>query len=115
SLQQLVAFAEKNQFESPETQTYLQEKLSKINWQGFNALVLGCTHFIYFKSQIKKLIPNHIQIYDGIQGTINQLKNKITLEPNNTDPPITYHLSGFTDTEATKIAQKYLTFLDNNE
>lgn len=114
SLQQLVAFAEKNQFDTPEAKSYLQEKLTTIDWQKFDSLVLGCTHFIYFKSQIQKIIPSHIQIFDGIHGTITQLKNKIQPAQNSNQPKVTYHLSGFTDQEANEIATKYLTYLNQH-
>ncbi len=40
----------------------------------YDAVVLGCTHFIFAKEQVQRLIPNAI-IYDGNQGVSEHLKN----------------------------------------
>lgn len=82
-LPELVLFAEKYEFSEQAVLPYLREMLSKYDLSQFAAVVLGCTHFIYFKDSFKKLLPKHIEIIDGNNGTVNNLKR--TLECLNAD------------------------------
>lgn len=77
SLQELVLFAEKFEFDSPALFDYLKLKLEPFNWDEYNSIVLGCTHFNYFKNQLRKFIPETVHILDGNQGTVNRLKSLI--------------------------------------
>lgn len=74
SLQQLVLLAEKGLFETPEVRIYLETAFKEINWQEYDALVLGCTHFLYYKNLIQRMIPATVSIVDGHQGTVQQLQ-----------------------------------------
>jgi len=73
SLQKLVVFAEKNKWSSKKVHTYLKKKLKDIEWDKFQAVVLGCTHFLYYKEVLRKYIPDDVKIIDGNQGTVNRL------------------------------------------
>lgn len=73
SLQKLVRFAEAHDFDSKKVHKYLQRKLAKYDLNNFGALVLGCTHFIYYKDIIRLYLPSHIQIVDGNLGTVNRM------------------------------------------
>lgn len=42
-----------------------------------DALVLGCTHFVFLREAIMELYKNTIEIYDGNNGTIRNLKNTL--------------------------------------
>ena len=82
SLQGLVGFAEAFDFESKALRSYLEEQLYSIDLSEFGTLVLGCTHFVYFKKLLENMLPSHIQIVDGNQGTVNQLISLIGHELN---------------------------------
>ena len=73
SLQKLVAFAEEGKFKGKKVSKYLKKKFKDINWNNYSALVLGCTHFIYYKPLIQKMIPRHISIIDGNEGTVQRM------------------------------------------
>lgn len=73
SLQELVFFAENKDFISDQLHDYLKGKLEHLDWSAYNSIVLGCTHFIYFKNLIKNFVPESVQIIDGNKGTINRL------------------------------------------
>lgn len=77
SLQELVLFAERYEFESDELYQFLESKLNDFDWSKYSSIVLGCTHFIYFKNQLRRFIPETVQILDGNQGTVNRLKSLI--------------------------------------
>lgn len=79
SLQDLVLFAERFEFDSPDLKEYLKSKLESFNWSDYNSIVLGCTHFNYFKNQIREFIPDSVHILDGNQGTVNRLKSLIEI------------------------------------
>ncbi len=74
ALPRLVSFAEQGEFDSPQVEAYLREMLAPFSLEEYGELVLGCTHFNYFKDSFRKLLPSHVQMIDGSAGTVNQLK-----------------------------------------
>jgi glutamate racemase len=93
SLQKLVSFAENFEFKGLNVHHYLSQSFSKINWAEFDSIVLGCTHFVYFKEVIKQLIPPHIHILDGNKGTVKHLQDTISLNTGNHTFPIEFFSS----------------------
>ncbi|MFM9413218.1 glutamate racemase [Peptococcus simiae] len=77
SLQELVAFAEKGDFDSPAVEQYLRDQLQPYDLSTVGALVLGCTHFLYFKPLLEAILPPAIDIIDGNAGTVKQLQKLI--------------------------------------
>ena len=84
SLQKLVTFGEKGNFKGKKVQKYLRKKFDNIQWASYSAIVLGCTHFLYYKSLIRKMIPKEVAIIDGNEGTVHRLLH--FLPETNTDP-----------------------------
>lgn len=77
ALPKLVEFAENEIFEGEEVKEYLKSEFSKFNFNEFSSIVLGCTHFNYFKDVLIEVLPKHIKILDGNLGTINNLKSEL--------------------------------------
>lgn len=73
ALPKLVEFAERGEFVSDAVETYLRDSLLDYKIENYGELVLGCTHFNYFKDSFRKILPNDIHIIDGTEGTIRQL------------------------------------------
>ena len=73
----LVKFAERGEFVSDEVESYLKKELSRFDLNGYSFLVLGCTHFNYFKDTLSALLPPHVRIVDGNGGTVRQLIRRI--------------------------------------
>jgi glutamate racemase len=95
-LSELVQFAEKLEFDEQIILSYLQDQLSKYNLNDYNAIVLGCTHFLFYKDMFKKLLPAHINIIDGNIGTVKNL-SRILSEMNSINEGsgnIVYYNSG---------------------
>ena len=69
----LVEFAERGEFVSDEVTSYLERQFSEYELERYGELVLGCTHFNYFKDTFKKLMPRGTHIIDGSLGTVRQL------------------------------------------
>jgi glutamate racemase len=105
ALPRLVEFAEKGSFDNEEVEQYLIQELSSLNLKEYSALILGCTHFNYFKNTFRKIFTNEVAIIDGSEGTINHLKS--ILEQNGMlehgNGSIDYFLSGRRVTEEDKL------------
>ena len=92
----LVQFAEKGDFKSEEVKEYIQQELKKYNLKEYSELVLGCTHFPFFKETLSKIFPKDTQIIDGSIGVANRLKNVLEEKEllGNNDLEIEYYYSG---------------------
>ena len=53
---------------------YLQELFTRYPAEMVDAVVLGCTHYVFLKDMIRDLLPERIAITDGNAGTARQLK-----------------------------------------
>lgn len=71
----LVEFAENNEFESIRVKQYIKEQIKEYNVADYSQLVLGCTHFPFFKKLLFEIFPKEIKIIDGSVGVANRLKN----------------------------------------
>ncbi|SHI23592.1 glutamate racemase [Sporobacter termitidis DSM 10068] len=69
----LVRFAEDMTFDTETVLPYLREELSRFDMQNYQTVVLGCTHFIYFRHVFRALLGGEIELIDGNQGTVNML------------------------------------------
>ncbi len=74
-LPRLVEFAEAGQFNDGQAEAYLREVLAPYDLSHYCTVVLGCTHFNYFKDSLNKILPEDIAIIDGSMGTVNNLQN----------------------------------------
>ena len=82
-LPRLVEFAQDLEFDSPAVRAYLQGELGKFELARLGSLVLGCTHFNYFKDVLREILPPHVRIIDGIDGTLNRLVSELAARGKN--------------------------------
>ena len=80
ALPQLVRFAESGEFESEKVVESLKESLKDYPVDKYKAVVMGCTHFNYFKENYKKIFPQTTKYVDGVDGTLRQLLRKLPYE-----------------------------------
>lgn len=73
-LPQLVEFAEASQFNDGRAEAYLRDVLAAYNLEEYCTVVLGCTHFNYFKDSLRKILPEDTVLLDGSIGTVNNLQ-----------------------------------------
>ena len=96
AMPKLVEYAESVEFNSKEIEDYLKKQLQEFNLNDYSEIVLGCTHFPFFKEKIKKVVPQNINIIDGSKGVANRLKD--ILQKNdllgNNNLKIEYYYSG---------------------
>ena len=72
-LQNLVNFAENLQFSGVEVEEDITTLLSSYDFEKYESVVLGCTHFIWYQEFFQKILPKHIKLVDGNEGTVRQL------------------------------------------
>lgn len=80
ALPELVQYAERFEFDKAVLKAYFEDKFKTYNLNMYNGIVLGCTHFVYFKNILKEILPEHIKIYDGNEGTIRHLKELLHIK-----------------------------------
>ncbi|WP_025717404.1 glutamate racemase [Paenibacillus sp. 1-18] len=77
-LPELVQYCEQLNFDRTELFEYFNRKLSSFNLDIYGTVVLGCTHYPFYKEILKELLPAHIQLIDGSQGTVRRLKQVLS-------------------------------------
>ena len=117
---QLVRFAEMGEFESDNIVSYLKESLNGYPVQEYKALVMGCTHFNYFKENYRKVFPETTSFVDGIDGTLRQMVRMLPEEINQSHKTgtgsIEYYFSGKdVDADGRKEIERYMKQLDKVE
>lgn len=69
----LVQYCEELQFEGEEIEAYFRRAFAGIDFQEYGTIVLGCTHFPFYRKTLAGLLPPHIRIVDGNEGTVRRL------------------------------------------
>lgn len=94
----LVTLAERYVFLGPEVESYLKEILPWDNMCNYGTVVLGCTHFPFFRQALTKVLPADIDIIDGNKGTIHHLietlKAANLLNPSSEKGHVSFYKSG---------------------
>lgn len=80
AMPRLVEFAEREEFESDEVYRYINERFSTFDKDEYCALVLGCTHFNYFKPAYRKYFGDDTLLIDGNKGTVRHLAEVLSLK-----------------------------------
>jgi glutamate racemase len=93
-LQELVLLAEHFDFDEKKVTPYLQDKLRDIDFSKYGAVVLGCTHFLFFKNFMEQVVPSEVQIIDGNMGTVNNLIKQLGNNLNEGPGHMDFFLSG---------------------
>lgn len=73
----LVNAIEKGSFEDPELFELLKKYLANFKKNGVDTIVLGCTHFVYIRHLITKIMGANIKIVDTGEAVARQLKIKL--------------------------------------
>lgn len=66
--------------------------------QGIRALVLGCTHYVFLKNEIKEVYPEAI-LHDGNRGTVRHLVRSLRLDETPGHPKYSLFFSSHTERE----------------
>lgn len=70
----LVEIVEHDQLDNRELViAQLNEYLYPYDLSQIDSIVLGCTHFVFFKDYFRELLPSNVHIIDGNHGTAMHL------------------------------------------
>lgn len=90
----LVQLIENGDINSPEMMKLLHSYLTPMIEANIDYLVLGCSHYPYLIPQIKKILPEHIQIIDSGEAvakqTQNILRDKVGFSSEEKSKPVFY-------------------------
>lgn len=73
---QLVGIVESGQWTQRAINQQLASYLNGADSQ-YDAVVLGCTHYVFLKPNINQYFGQRVTLFDGNVGTVNQLKRKL--------------------------------------
>lgn len=71
-LGRIVNFVEQGSLDSEELKQYLEHFLTPWASLGLDAVVLGCTHFPFATSQIRRAVGQRPELIDGAEGTARE-------------------------------------------
>ena len=57
---------------------YLLELLHPYDLHTVDAVVLGCTHYVFLRPLLREILPENVQVLDGNAGTARQLRRVLT-------------------------------------
>jgi len=111
-LPELVKFAENFRFNEQAVKEYLEAGFGIFDLQQYGTVVLGCTHFIYYRKILREILPPFIDIIDGNSGTVKNLKrileNRDELGGGN--GKIEYYKSGKPVTDINELSEMNILF-----
>ena len=61
-----------------EARRYLLELFSPYDLTKVDAVVLGCTHYVFLRQVLKDILPDTVSVLDGHAGTARQLRRVLT-------------------------------------
>lgn len=75
----LMDLVEAGKLAGEEITTLLQKLLKPYEREHIDAIVLGCTHYVFLRKTVEHLFPNAC-VVDGNEGTVRQLKRRLEEE-----------------------------------
>lgn len=72
-LPELVRYCEDLQFDKAVMNDYFLSQLAEYDLDQYGIIVLGCTHYPFYRTILRDLLPPHIEIVDGNVGTVKRL------------------------------------------
>lgn len=57
-----------------DAKSYLQKRLSPFDMRHVDAVVLGCTHYVFLRPVLADMLPESVALLDGNLGTAKQLR-----------------------------------------
>ena len=95
----LMELVENEAFDQAER--YLREHFSPYDMHRVDAVVLGCTHYVFLRPVLRRILPDTVQVLDGNLGTARQLRRvleSLDLLREDGEGSVTFETSG--DAEA---------------
>ncbi len=69
----LMELVEEGELDGPEVEDYLARLLEPYLNASLDAVVLGCTHYVFLRPALRRMLPPETALLDGNAGTVRQL------------------------------------------
>ena len=76
----LMEFVERGEWEGERLRAHLKGLLAPFKDESVDAVVLGCTHYIFLRQLILSMFPPKTAVLDGNIGTVRQLTRRLSEE-----------------------------------
>ncbi len=73
----LMEFVERGEWAGEGLRAHLKGLLAPFNNESVDAVVLGCTHYVFLRQMIQSMFPPKTAVLDGNIGTVRQLKHRM--------------------------------------
>ena len=94
----LMELVEEGKLDGPEIEDYLHHLFAPYRDTPVDAVVLGCTHYVFLHPTLRRLLPAETAILDGNAGAIRQLRRVLeernALRPEGASGRVELHTSG---------------------
>ena len=94
----LMELVEEGKLDGPEIEDYLHHLFAPYRDTPVDAVVLGCTHYVFLHPILRRLLPAETAILDGNAGAIRQLRRVLAernaLRPEGASGRVELHTSG---------------------
>ena len=64
--------------DDPGAEAYLRRLFGEWKEEEIDAVVLGCTHYVFLRPMIRRMLPDRVLITDGNAGTARQLRRVLS-------------------------------------
>ena len=76
----LVDYVERLELDGKEVKCYLEDLFQPYRNFKIDAVVLGCTHYVFLRKAIFAVLPTDTAVIDGNEGTVNELRRRLTVK-----------------------------------
>ena len=76
----LMERVEAEQLDTPETRALIEGYLAPHRVQPIKAVVLGCTHYVFLRPTLRRMLGDGVPLLDGNAGAARQLKRRLAEE-----------------------------------
>lgn len=73
----LVPMVEQGKIKGDEVEAAIKACFAHVRMSEVRGVVLGCTHFVFLKEAVQRVLGDSVEIFDGNYGTANHLRNKL--------------------------------------
>ena len=94
----LMDFVENGELGGEKLNAYLESRFAPFQGRLVDAVVLGCTHYVFLREAIQRFFPPQTPVIDGNLGTVRQLERRLfkaeLLSPANRNGTVQFLTSG---------------------
>jgi glutamate racemase len=117
-LPELVGFCEALIFDEQRLNDYFRSQFASLNLELYGTVVLGCTHYPFYKRILADILPPDTKLVDGSGGTVKRLldilqSHSLLNDKGNSD--VKFMCTGHDETYINKMKQAFQLYVTQDE